>query len=75
MEIKAIRMFDGCFMNQSFAFGGEEGQEAFDEQINKNKEEFKQEWLFPLFDELYNFEKGISSSSAFVLKVESLINS
>ena len=33
MEIKAIRMFDGGFMNQSFAFGGEEGQEAFDEQI------------------------------------------
>lgn len=33
MEIKAIRMFDHGFMNQSFAFGGEEGQEAFDEQI------------------------------------------
>jgi len=33
MEIKAIRMFDGGFMNQSFAFGGEEGKEAFDEQI------------------------------------------
>lgn len=24
MEIKAIRMFDGGFMNQLFAFGGEE---------------------------------------------------
>ncbi|MDD6014729.1 MAG: hypothetical protein PUC18_00305 [Prevotellaceae bacterium] len=24
MEIKAIRMFDGGFMNQPFAFGGEE---------------------------------------------------
>ncbi len=23
MEIKAIRMFDGGFMNQQFAFGGE----------------------------------------------------
>ena len=33
MEIKAIRMFDGGFMNQPFAFGGEEGREAFDEQI------------------------------------------
>ncbi len=33
MEIKAIRMFDGGFMNQSFAFGGEEGKENFDEQI------------------------------------------
>ncbi len=33
MEIKAIRMFDGGFMNQPFAFGGEEGRDAFDEQI------------------------------------------
>ena len=33
MEIKAIRMFDGGFMNQAFAFGGEAGKDAFDEQI------------------------------------------
>ncbi len=33
MEIKAIRMFDHGFMNQQFAFGGEEGKEAFDEQV------------------------------------------
>lgn len=33
MEIKAIRMFDGGFMNQSFAFGGDEGKEKYDEQI------------------------------------------
>lgn len=33
MEIKAIRMFDGGFMNQPFAFGGEEGKTAFDEQV------------------------------------------
>ena len=33
MEIKTIRMFDGGFMNQQFAFGGEEGKAAFDEQI------------------------------------------
>ena len=33
MEIKAIRMFDGGFMNQPFAFGGEEGKDHFDEQI------------------------------------------
>ena len=31
--IKAIRMFDGGFMNQGFAFGGEEGKDKFDEQI------------------------------------------
>ena len=33
MEIKVIRMFDNGFMNQQFAFGGEEGKDAFDEQI------------------------------------------
>ncbi len=33
MKIQVIRMFDGGFMNQPFAFGGEEGKEAFDEQI------------------------------------------
>lgn len=33
MDIKAIRMFDHGFMNQPFAFGGEEGKEKFDEQI------------------------------------------
>lgn len=36
MEIKAIksvRMFDGGFMNEPFAFGGEEGKDKFDEQI------------------------------------------
>ncbi|MBO6189552.1 MAG: MBL fold metallo-hydrolase [Alloprevotella sp.] len=33
MTIQAIRLFDGGFMTQAFAFGGEEGKEAFDEQI------------------------------------------
>ena len=33
MEIKAILMFDGGFMNQQFAFGGEEGKDKYDEQI------------------------------------------
>ena len=33
MIIKAIRMFDGGFMNEPFAFGGEDGKEMFDEQI------------------------------------------
>ncbi len=31
--IKAVRMYDHGFMNQSFAFGGEEGKDLFDEQI------------------------------------------
>ena len=33
MEIKAILMFDGGFMNQPFAFGGEDGKDKYDEQI------------------------------------------
>ncbi len=33
MEIKAVRMFDGGFMTQPFAFGGEDGKENYDEQI------------------------------------------
>ena len=33
MEIKAVKMIDGGFMNQPFAFGGEEGKDKFDEQI------------------------------------------
>ncbi len=28
MTIKAIRMFDGGFISQPFAFGGEDGKEA-----------------------------------------------
>lgn len=32
MDIKAIRLFDGGFMTQQFAFGGE-GKEGLDEQI------------------------------------------
>lgn len=31
--IKAVRMYDHGFMNQSFAFGGEEGKDRFDNQI------------------------------------------
>ena len=31
--VKAVRMYDHGFMNQSFAFGGEEGKDMFDEQI------------------------------------------
>lgn len=33
MKIKAIHMFENGFMNQQFACGGEEGKEAFDDQI------------------------------------------
>lgn len=33
MTIKAVRMFDGGFISQPFAFGGEDGKEAFDNQL------------------------------------------
>ncbi|MBQ9253636.1 MAG: MBL fold metallo-hydrolase [Bacteroidales bacterium] len=33
MKILAIKMFENGFMNQAFAFGGEEGKEKFDGQI------------------------------------------
>lgn len=47
-------------------------QKAYD-LIEQNKEEFKQEWLFPIFDSLYNFERGQITASAFYQKVEDLI--
>jgi len=33
MTIKAIRLFENGFISQPFAFGGEDGREAFDDQI------------------------------------------
>jgi len=33
MTIKAVRMFDGGFISQPFAFGGEDGKDAFDDQL------------------------------------------
>ena len=47
-------------------------QRAYD-LIEANKDEFKQDWLFNIFDTLYNFEKGITTASDFYYKVESLI--
>lgn len=47
-------------------------QKAYD-LIEQNKEEFKQEWLFPIFDSLYNFERGLITASTFYQKVEDLI--
>ena len=41
--------------------------------INANKEDFKVEWIFQIFDELYNWEKSLITASAFYLKVESLL--
>lgn len=47
-------------------------QRAYD-LINNNKEDFKVEWIFQLYDELYNWEKGLITASAFYLKVEMLL--
>lgn len=41
--------------------------------INDNKEDFRREWVFPLLDELYNFEHELSTSSAFLIKVKFLV--
>ena len=41
--------------------------------INSNKDEFKQEWLFQIFDQLYNFEQGQITASAFYLFVSNII--
>ena len=63
MEIKAIRMFDNGFMNQSFAFGGEEGKDKFDEQIIYRSS--LQNFLIDTGDEVIlidtGFETGMSA--------------
>lgn len=33
MEIKPVKTFENGFMKQTFAFGGEDGMDAFDEDI------------------------------------------
>ena len=62
MEIKAIRMFDGGFMNQPFAFGGEEGREAFDEQIIYRSS--LQNFLIDTGDEVILVDTGFKASFA-----------
>ena len=41
--------------------------------IEANKEDFKQEWIFQIFDQLYNFEKGYESASYFYMFVKDII--
>ncbi len=48
-------------------------QRAYD-LIEANKEEFKQEWLFKIFDQLYNFEKTQISASQFYLFVYDILS-
>ena len=62
MKIKAIRMFDGGFMNQPFAFGGEEGREAFDEQIIYRSS--LQNFLIDTGDEVILIDTGFKTGYA-----------
>lgn len=48
-------------------------QKAY-ELIETNKEDFKQEWLFNIFDKLYNFEKGMESASSFYNYVQDMLS-
>lgn len=61
MEIKAIRMFDGGFMNQPFAFGGEEGKEKFDEQIIYRSS--LQNFLIDMGDEVILVDTGFKNGA------------
>ena len=59
MEFKAVRMFDGGFMTQQFAFGGEEGKEKFDEQIIYRSS--LQNFLIDTGDEVILVDTGFKS--------------
>ncbi|MBQ6457298.1 MAG: MBL fold metallo-hydrolase [Kiritimatiellae bacterium] len=60
MTIKAIRLFDGGFISQPFAFGGEEGKEAFDEQICYRQS--LQNFAIDLGDEVILVDTGIADA-------------
>ena len=62
MEIKAIRMFDGGFMTQPFAFGGEEGKDKFDEQIIFRSS--LQNFLIDIGDEVILVDTGFKTGYA-----------
>ncbi len=62
MEIKAIRMFDGGFMTQAFAFGGEEGKDKFDEQILYRSS--LQNFLIDTGDEVILIDTGFETGMA-----------
>lgn len=42
--------------------------------IQANMEEMKPDWIFQLFDSLYNWEKNLISASSFYMKVEELLS-
>ena len=60
--IKAVRMYDHGFMNQQFAFGGEEGKEMFDEQIIYRSS--LQNFLIDMGDEVILVDTGFQNDFA-----------
>lgn len=60
--IKAVRMYDHGFMNQQFAFGGEEGKDAFDEQIIYRSS--LQNFLIDMGDEVILVDTGFQNDFA-----------
>jgi glyoxylase-like metal-dependent hydrolase (beta-lactamase superfamily II) len=59
MEIKTIQMFDGGFVSQPFAFGGEEGKDAFDDQLYYRNS--LQNYVIDLGSEVILADTGLSS--------------
>ena len=57
MEIKAVKTFENGFMKQAFAFGGEEGMDAFDADIKYRAS--IQNYLIDTGDEVILVDTGI----------------
>ena len=57
MEIKAVKTFENGFMKQTFAFGGEDGMEAFDDSIKYRAS--LQNYLIDTGDEVILVDTGI----------------
>ena len=57
MEIKAVKTFENGFMKQAFAFGGEDGMDAFDADIKYRAS--IQNYLIDTGDEVILVDTGI----------------
>ena len=61
MEIKAVKFYDGGFMTQSFAFGGEEGPDKFDSSIKYRSS--LQNYVIDTGDEIILVDTGLSKET------------
>ena len=68
MEIKAIKLYDNGYMNQPFAFGGEEGIEKFDEEIKYRSS--LQNFLIDTGDEVILIDTGMPKETPEVIPDE-----